>query len=364
MKLQIRRTCLLISAMVILFSTVSYAKKRKIDLPNMTSAELEALKEEINEELSANHKTNSSQQSAVETVTKAFVENEYGEDNVSWAWFDYTYTKDWDFYTLETHADITKHDGGKAEYPVYSEVIASSSDYQVVYVKIGEEEIYNERSSKIQDKRILKMLGLEGSSSGEPSEEASAPENPPATEDTLLAQRGDKGDVVLQMQQMLARLGYLASTPDGTFGERTENALNQFKNDYGFTADGQLTQSVFEQLKAAAAAAPEPEEIISISAVDLYNQFDNNAVAAEAAYKGKTVQVTGVIDSIDKDIWGSPYVSLRADEYGWSSITCYFSGEHLDSLASLSSGKTVIIRGTCDDKGIMSVSVKDCTIVG
>ncbi len=354
--------------MILAFSSITYAKKKKYDLPNMTSSQLEALKDEINEELSANHKTTSDQESAVEAAVKAFVENEYGTDNVEWAWFDYTYTKEWDFYTMATHADITKHDGGKAEYAVYSEVVLSGDNCQVVYVKIGEEELYNERSAKVTDERIRKMLGLEDTSaSGETSaDDSSAEQSADSTPETeaVIAKRGDKNDDVLAIQQMLARLGYLSTTPDGAFGERTEGALNQFKTDHGFAADGIVTQSVYDALKAAADAAPEPEQVISISAVDLYTQFDSNAIAAETAYTGKLVQVSGTVGSIDKDLWGNPYVTLNADQYGFSGVNCYFSGDNVAPLASLTAGQSVTIKGTCGEMSILYVEVKDCTIVG
>jgi hypothetical protein len=47
-----------------------------------------------------------------------------------------TYTKDWDFYAFKTHADITKHDGGKAQYDVYTEVIASGDVYLCCHILI------------------------------------------------------------------------------------------------------------------------------------------------------------------------------------------------------------------------------------
>lgn len=358
-------------SVTLLFGSTCYADN--YDLPNMTVTELNELKNTIDEEIKANHSLTSDQESSVESASKSFVEAQYGEDNVSWAWFDYTYTKDWDFYTFKTHADIKKQDGGKAQYDVYSEVVANGDSYQVVYAKIGEEEIFNDRARAITDQRILKMLGLEGQGS-EPETELSE-EQPaeatadkpaqetPATEDPVIAQRGDKNDTALTIQQMLIKLGYLDGGADGSFGEKTENAVKQFQSDKGLNADGIVTQSVFDSLKATADAAPEPEEVISVSAIELYNQFENNAVAAKENYKGKTIQVTGTVDSIDEGFWGDLYITLKADEYGFSSVQCFFKKDQASTIASLSSGQTVTVKGS-DPSSSFNVTLQNCSIVG
>ena len=358
----------------LLLSSIAYAEN--YDLPNMTATELNELKNTIDEEIKTNHDPSSDQESEVEKVSKSFVEAQYGEDKVSWAWFDYTYTKDWDFYTFKTHADIIKHDGGKAQYDVYTEVIASGDGYQVVYAKIGEEEIFNDRAGVIKDQRILKMLGLEGQGApleaeiaGEQqAEELSAEEAPaeeiPVTEEAVIAQRGDKNDTALNIQQMLIKLGYLEGGADGSFGEKTENAVKQFQTDKGLNTDGIVTQSVFDALKTTADAAPEPEKVISVSAVDLYNQFDSNAIASKENYKDKTIQVTGTINRIDETVWGNIYVELKADEYGFSGVQCFLSTDASSAVAALSAGQIVTIKGSDPEKGFIDVELSDCSIVG
>ena len=360
-------------AFMLSFSTFALAEN--YDFANMTLAELEEVKNAIDEEINQNHKASSSETSAVEKAIKAYVEDFYGSDNVDWAWFDYSYTKDWNFYSLKTHADIKKQDGGKAQYDVYSELFATGDNYQIVYVKIGEEEIFNERSQIITDQRVLKQLGIGGGSvefkqaeetptEGEESTEQAATSETSAAEEVVIAKRGDRTDEALAVQQMLVKLGFLASTPDGAFGEKTEAAVMEFQTANGFTADGIVTQSVYDSLMKAADAAPEPEQVISISAVDLYNTFDNNAIAAKSEYKGKTIQVTGTVGSIDESIWGTPFVRLNADEWGITSVTCYFSSDDVDVLSGLSTGQTVTIKGTCGEMGFADVDMKDCKVVG
>lgn len=119
---------------------------KEYDLANMNSTELYDLMSLIDDELNANHKASSAQKSAVEKQIKDVVESFYGDDNVSWAWVDYSYTREWDFFTIETHADIKKQDGGESRYDIYGEVVANGSDYQTVYVKVGTEVLLDEET--------------------------------------------------------------------------------------------------------------------------------------------------------------------------------------------------------------------------
>lgn len=50
--------------------------------------------------------------------------------------------------------------------------------------------------------------------------------------------RGDKGDPVGRVQQMLSRLGYLRAAFDGTFGPRTLASVLAYQIDNGLDADG------------------------------------------------------------------------------------------------------------------------------
>lgn len=51
-------------------------------------------------------------------------------------------------------------------------------------------------------------------------------------------QKGDKGDEVQNMQAMLVEMGYLAGTPDGDFGGKTEAAVIAYQEAMGIEATG------------------------------------------------------------------------------------------------------------------------------
>lgn len=358
--------------LIFLLGTGGLCLAKEYDLENMNSIELNELKGLIEDELNANHQANSTQKTAVQNAIVAYVESIYGEDNVSWAWFDYSYTREWDFFTMKTHADIKKQDGGKAQYDIYGEVIASSGNYQAVYVMVGTEVLLDERGSTIADSRILSMLGLKNDtieaaaqSTGEQADStANSTEAAEETVPLIVAQRGDKNATVKSIQEMLIRLSYLSGSADGDFGGKTELAVQAFQKDNGFPEDGIVTQEIFEALNAAFVAAPTPIEYPHFTAAELYKKFEDNQLSAEAELDGKVIQITGTINSISESIWGTPYVNLQADSYGFKLIQCYFSSKQINELAQLKAGNRVTIQGSCGKMGIVSIEVKDCKLIG
>jgi len=98
----------------------------------------------------------------------------------------------------------------------------------------------------------------------------------------------------------------------------------------------------------------------SITARKLYQEYDENAVAADLKFKGKTIKVTGTVENIDTDIMDDIYVSLEGDGY-FGTVQCYISDSSINRAAALSKGSTVTIRGRCDGH-FMGPILKNCTI--
>lgn len=336
------------------------------DLPNMTSEQLSELKETINAQLQEDHELSSTQQSTVENIIKNYVQTCYGEDNVSWAWFDYTYTREWDYFTMKTHADIRKDDGGKAEYDVYGEVVLNVGSFELAYVQVGAEVIFDQRVSVISDERVLNMLGLEAGTESTSAPETTETEAVQAQQESqteeIVARRGDKSETVKLLQQMLIRLGYLTGSADGSYGQMTESALFAFQADNGFEQSGDVTSSVYAAIEEAYNALPEPVEYPSYTASELYSMYEKNEISADNAVKGEIIEVTGVIDSVDKG-WISLYVRLRADSYGFKLISCSFSKSDADKLAALAEGGKVTIRGECTGISLTIIGMDDCELV-
>lgn len=115
------------------------------------------------------------------------------------------------------------------------------------------------------------------------------------------------------------------------------------------------TQS--QPAKVAAPVTP----LFEVSAQQLAQAYDRNTVAADQQFKGKTFKVTGVVDSINTDLFGNPYVTLRGGVNQFMEPQFKLDDAHANYAAGLQSGMRVsliCIGGGDVAKTPMS---KDCT---
>ena len=89
------------------------------------------------------------------------------------------------------------------------------------------------------------------------------------------------------------------------------------------------------------------EPVLSISAEKLYSEYEANEVAADLKYKGKVIEVTGIVRLIDKGLMDEIYVTLKGNEY-FGDIQCFFSESRAQEAASLKKGSKITIIGLCD----------------
>ena len=131
----------------------------------------------------------------------------------------------------------------------------------------------------------------------------------------------------------------------------------------GNKSDNQTTTATPEQStqKAEQPAAQKPPDAIKITATKLYGDYKANEVAADASYKGKTLEITGTVSDIKKDITDTLYVTLKGDQY-FGDVQCYFNDKYTSQLASLKKGQQLTVMGKCDGL-LMNVLVKNCDIV-
>lgn len=108
--------------------------------------------------------------------------------------------------------------------------------------------------------------------------------------------------------------------------------------------------------------AKEPTiEYTKITADKLASDYKANEIAADNAYKGKMVEVTGIVDSIGKGLFDEPYITLKTGEV-LVNVQCYLKTTEADKAATLTQGQQVVIRGKADGL-LINVKVKDCEIV-
>lgn len=126
----------------------------------------------------------------------------------------------------------------------------------------------------------------------------------------------------------------------------------------------QSSTSSSTQTSNTPAPAPKPAEptVIKITAVQLYSEYEANEVAADNAYKGKTLEISGKIDNISKDVWDNPYITLKTQAM-FGSVQCSLKDSEQDKAATLKKGQSTVVRGKGSGLTISNVMIMDCEIV-
>ncbi len=334
------------------------ARAEAVEYDGLTRTELLQIISDAEDAIKRNHSVTSKVSDKLCELTKLnivrLMDDLQGEPQ--WRWVDWAYEREWTTLTVVTDARIN----GTLQKVNATYRDLGGDEYRLMYLQVGDEVLLND--SGVEPSVAAPVETIE--TAAPEIEDAPKTEMPTPDEATApVAKRGDKSDAVKRVQQMLTRLGYLSGTADGDFGGGTEKAVMKFQSENGLPSDGVVTQDVYDKLESSAASAPEPVEVITISAKKLFDAFDENEFAAEELYKNKHMEVSGKIESIDTDILGTPYITLAVGQYSFFSVQCFFDRDSKPTLAKLKKGKSIVIRGTC--KGWTgNILIDDCQIVG
>jgi hypothetical protein len=114
--------------------------------------------------------------------------------------------------------------------------------------------------------------------------------------------------------------------------------------------------------ESAGTIAPVQQPAAQFMASQIVAEYEANEVAADGRYKGRTIVVSGTIETIGKDISDTPYVTLKGGEYEFRSVQAFFEEKDLAQLAQLRKGQDVYIEGTCAGL-MMNVLLKGSRLV-
>ncbi len=109
---------------------------------------------------------------------------------------------------------------------------------------------------------------------------------------------------------------------------------------------------------------PAPTADVKVTAGELIDEFESNELAGDEKYAGKMVEVSGVVEEIDTDLFSSDEYLLDitdGGEYEFLSVTCY--DMDTDVLAELNVGDPVTVIGDFGDGGDLGVTLKNCSVV-
>lgn len=87
--------------------------------------------------------------------------------------------------------------------------------------------------------------------------------------------------------------------------------------------------------------------------------YAGNEVAGDEALKGRWFKVSGVVESVGKDILGTPYLLLRGPQDHFRQVQCVFTDPSASGLSSVRPGQAVVVFGR--GAGLMmNVQMKEC----
>jgi hypothetical protein len=98
---------------------------------------------------------------------------------------------------------------------------------------------------------------------------------------------------------------------------------------------------------------------ISVNAETLYLAYHRNEVSADAAYKGRTLEVSGIVESIDKDFMDEVVIRL-ATSNEFESVDAHLNKSEESAAAQLEKGQ--VVKLTCTGGGMIvgSPTLSDC----
>lgn len=91
----------------------------------------------------------------------------------------------------------------------------------------------------------------------------------------------------------------------------------------------------------------------------LLSEYTDNEVRADSTFKGRYVQIDGVVNDVKRDVLNTIYVTLGSGVLEVIQVQCFFNEGQAKKAASLSRGTRVSVRGRVDGL-LMNVLMKDC----
>ncbi|HEL3178413.1 TPA: hypothetical protein ACKQBZ_001162 [Stenotrophomonas maltophilia] len=120
-------------------------------------------------------------------------------------------------------------------------------------------------------------------------------------------------------------------------------------------AKAEAEQKKLDEERAALDALPQ------VTAAELAKAYEENTVAADQQFKGKRFRVSGTVDSINTDLMGNPYVTLRTGLFLDPQFS--FSQAQLDVIGGLKKGQAVNLVCTGGGDVAKTPMSKDCQVL-
>jgi hypothetical protein len=93
------------------------------------------------------------------------------------------------------------------------------------------------------------------------------------------------------------------------------------------------------------------EPVVSVTAEQLFGDYDADAAAADLKYKDKELQITGRVDGIGEVTGGDTSVVLaNGTPSSDTAVECHFDANSMSTVVKLTRGQEITARCVCEGK--------------
>ncbi|SUX30699.1 OB-fold protein [Chromobacterium vaccinii] len=125
---------------------------------------------------------------------------------------------------------------------------------------------------------------------------------------------------------------------------------------------GKMASTDSQPTSSPATAEAPKETAVKVTALKLFQDYDDNEAAADDIYKGKLLEVSGHVASIDKDAFNDTIVWLRAKNE-FNKVMAKMSKENAAQAKTLKKGQSVTVSCKGSTRIIGSPTMDDCAVL-
>ena len=160
-----------------------------------------------------------------------------------------------------------------------------------------------------------------------------------------------------------------ASTPDKKEAEAEKAEAEKAEAEKAEAEKAEAEKAEAEKAEAEKAEAEKAEaekaeaekaasEVVTVGAAQIIQEFEDNELAADAKYKGKTLKITGIVEKIDTELFDdSDYVLDLAGGGDFEILTVSVYDIPNEDLAAINKGDKVTVTADFKDGGDLGVEV-------
>jgi hypothetical protein len=102
---------------------------------------------------------------------------------------------------------------------------------------------------------------------------------------------------------------------------------------------------------------------VTVEAKQVLTAFEKNEAAADGKYKGKTLEVSGVVSKVDTEMFDEEKYIVQVGGGGrYEILTVNCNGLASEDVSKIKKGDEITVVGVFDDGGDLGVELKPCEI--